>query len=102
MIVPVCCLAVLELPPFQGKSNAASNKFTATFNQGSESHPAVKMHIAGCCSVPVRCSCVKRLCLSCFLPLFQADRALQCFLECIAQIREKRTEIILRRKLPRL
>ena len=32
----------------------------------------------------------------------QADNALQCFLEVIAQIAEKRTEIILRRKLPRL
>ena len=31
-----------------------------------------------------------------------ADDALQCFLEVIAQIAEKRTEIILRRKLPRL
>ena len=34
--------------------------------------------------------------------VFQADNALQCFLEVIAQIAEKRTEIILRRKLPRL
>lgn len=34
--------------------------------------------------------------------LTQADDALQCFLEVIAQIAEKRTEIILRRKLPRL
>lgn len=34
--------------------------------------------------------------------VLQADKALQCFLEVIAQIAEKRTEIILRRKLPRL